>query len=360
MGDVELFHAGRWGSSIRIPAIAAVGEDRVVVMAVRRFIVSDWGPSDLLVRLSDDAGIRWSRRQTLVRGWGRTVDNPTLVVASDDSLHLLYQTGFRRLWHRVSRDGGSSFSRARDLTAVVHSASYEGFAIRRFGPGPGAGAVLSTGRLVIPIWVSSGTRNRPSATMTIVSDDFGRTWTSGDIVAGPHGPYPNPSEAVVAAAPGGGAVMTLRQRTVPRRILSWSPDGATGWTTPTPSVDLFEPACHAALVAVTTEEGHLLAFANPDSRDSSTPMHADGKAPRENLTLRWSIDGGRQWSTGVVLDSGPSGYAVLASTALGRLHLVWEQGRKRGTPTWPAAIHYRDVTTLVPAQTALDDHRESP
>lgn len=349
MGDVELFRGDRWGHSIRIPAIAAVGEDRVVVMAVRRFFVSDWGPSDLLVRRSDDAGIRWSRTQTLVRGWGRTVDNPTLVAASDESVHLLYQTGFRRLWHRISRDGGANFSRARDLTAVVRSASFEGFGIRRFGPGPGAGAVLSTGRLVIPIWVSSGTRNRPSATTTIVSDDGGLTWTCGDIVAGPGGPYPNPSEAAVAGAPGGGAVMTIRQRTVPRRIFAWSPDGATGWTSPTSSAELYEPACHAALVAVPVDGRHLLAFANPDSRDSSTPMPADGKAPRENLTLRWSSDGGRHWPTGIVLDAGPSGYAVLASTARGQLHLVWEQGRKRGTPTWPAAIHYRDVTALLPS-----------
>jgi sialidase-1 len=281
------------------------------------------------------------------------VDNPTLVVAGDDSVHLLFQTGFRRLWHRVSRDGGSSFGRARELTAVVRSASYEGFAIRRFGPGPGVGAVLSTGRLVIPIWVSSGTRNRPSATMTLVSDDCGLTWTSGDIVAGPGGRYPNPSEAAVAAADGG-AVMTFRQRTVPHRIVSWSPDGATGWATPTPSVHLFEPACHAALAAVAAEGRHLLAFANPDSRKSSTPMQADGKAPRENLTLRWSSDGGRHWSTGIVLDAGPAGYAVLASTARGRLNLVWEQGRKPGTPTWPAAIHYRDITALVPPATAAE------
>ncbi len=359
MGDVELFRSGRWGRSIRIPAIAAVGEGRLVVMAVRRYRVSDWGPSDLLVRRSDDAGIRWSRSQTLVRGWGRTVDNPTLVVASDDSVHLLYQTGFRRLWHRVSRDGGSTFSRARELTAVVRSASYEGFAIRRFGPGPGAGAVLSSGRLVVPVWISSGRRTRPSATMTIVSDDGGRTWTSGDIVAGPDGPYPNPSEAAVAAADGG-AVMTFRQRTVPHRILSWSPDGATAWSTPTPSVDLFEPACHATVVAVTAQGRHLLAFANPDSRHTSTPMQADGKAPRENLTLRWSRDGGRQWSPGIVLDAGPAGYAVLASTAMGRLHLVWEQGRKRGTPTWPAAIHYRDLTALVPPVDAAEQIDPAP
>ena len=353
MGDVELFRGGRWGPSIRIPAIAAVGEDRVVVIAVRRFFVSDWGPSDLLMRRSGDAGVRWARSRTLIRGWGRTVDNPTLVVASDDSMHLLYQTGFRRLWHRVSRDGGSSFGRARDLTAVVRSASYEGFAIRRFGPGPGAGAMLASGRLVMPIWVSSGTRNRPSATTTIVSDDCGLTWTSGDIVAGPNGPYPNPSEAAVAAAADGSAVMTFRQRTVPHRIFSWSVDGATGWTTPAPNVDLFEPACHAALTAVAADGRHLLAFANPDSRNSSTSMQADGKAPRENLTLRWSSDGGRQWSAGIVLDSGPSGYAVLASTARGRLHVLWEQGRKRGTPTWPAAIHYRDVTALVPGHVPL-------
>jgi len=353
MDDVELFRGAGWNRSVRIPALAAVSQTRVVVMAVRRYLISDWGPSDLLVRRSDDAGASWSRARVLVRAWGRTVDNPTLVVADDGTVHLMYQTGYRRLWHRVSTDGGTSFGRSRELTGVVRSASVPGFHILRLAPGPGAGTVLTSGRLVVPVWASAGRRNRPSATLTIVSDDNGRTWTSGDVVAGPLGPFPNPSEAAVAATADGGAVLTFRQRTVPSRVFSWSPDGATGWTTPVPIQTLFEPGSHAALANVTVRGRFLVSFANPDSRASTTPALPDGRSPRENLTLRWSGDGGHTWSDGTVVDPGPSGYVALAASPDGRLHAVWEHGRRRRAPTWPAAIRYREVTESVHLDTPI-------
>ncbi len=343
---VTLFASGRGYRAVRIPAIAAVDGRRLVVVAVGRRFVSDFGPSDLVIRTSDDGGATWAPARVLVRGWWRTVDNPTLVVdPASGALHLLFQTRYRRLWQRTSVDGGATWAPRVDRTPVVRAASTEGFRVRQLAPGPGAGVALTGGRLVVPVWAASGRRHKPSATLTIVSDDGGSTWQPGELVAGPDGRYPNPSEASLAPLPDGGAVITFRQRRVRSRVFSWSPDGATGWSEPRPAPEVFEPVCHAALAAV-GDDG-LLAFANPDSRHSSTPALRDGKSPREKLTLRWSHDGGRTWDAGAVVDAGPSGYSALAAASGGAgaaaVHVVWEHGRLPRTALWPTGIRFQTL-----------------
>lgn len=339
-GTAELFTAGRGYRAVRIPAIAAPGPDRLVVVAVGRRRISDWGPSDLLIRRSDDGGRTWASTERLVRGWGRTVDNPTLVVDRTGALHLLYQVGYRRLLHRRSTDGGRTFTPPTDLTAVLTSLpEREGFVPRRFAPGPGSGALLPSGRLVIPVWASSahGRRHRPSATLTIVSDDDGMTWSAGSYAALPGGPVRNPSEAAITTLPDGGALLGIRQKGARRRVFARSADGAT-WSEPWFAPELFEPVCHAALA---TSDG-VVFFANPDSRDSARPRLRDGKAVRENLTLVRSADGGATWGDAVVVDPGPAGYAALAA-ADGDLHLVYERGELPRAALWPTAIAYRRI-----------------
>jgi len=338
---IELFSAGRGYRAVRIPAIAALDAERLVVVAVGRRRISDWGPSDLLIRRSDDGGATWSTSEPLVRGWCRTVDNPTLVVDRTGVLHLLYQVGYRRLLHRRSTDGGRTFAPAVDLTAVLTGVPERGgFVPRRFAPGPGAGALLLSGRLVVPVWASSarGRRHRPSATLTIVSDDDGMTWASGDYAAIAGGPVRNASEAAITALPTGGVLLGIRQKGNPHRVFTSSADGATGWSAPVFADELFEPICHAALATV---DGSVY-FVNPDSRDSARPRLRDGKAVRENLTLVRSDDGGATWGQRIVIDTGPAGYSALAATP-GALHLVYERGELPRAALWPTSITYRRI-----------------
>src|SRR4051794_15611003 len=122
--SVELFRAGRGYRAVRIPAIAAVDTQHLAVIAVGRRRISDFGPSDLLIRTSNDGGTSWTPRRTLVRGMFRTVDNPTLLVdPATGYVHLFFQSSYRHLWHRVSRDAGRTFLPRIDLTEVVRSAS---------------------------------------------------------------------------------------------------------------------------------------------------------------------------------------------------------------------------------------------
>lgn len=335
---VTLFARGRRARAVRIPAIAALDDRRIVAMAVRRWRISDLGPSDLLLRRSDDGGATWSPLAVIQRGWWRTVDNPTLV-AADGRLHLLFQVGYRRLLHRVSDDGGRSFGPAVDLTGVVREAGRPGFRPVTIAPGPGSGAVLPGGRLVVPVWMAASARHRPSATGTIVSDDGGSTWRAGDLVAGPGGRFPNPTEATVAPV-GDGVLLGFRQRRTDRRVFARSPDGAGEWSPPFEAAELFEPGSHAALASVPSASGGRLVFANPDSRNSPAAALPDGKRARERLTLRWSDDDGRSWGPAELVDAGPSGYVALAADPTGALHILWERGRLRGTGLWPTSIGY--------------------
>ncbi len=342
-GAQDLWRSGGWYRAVRIPAIVALDARRLVAMAVGRYRVSDYGPSDLLIRRSDDSGSSWTRSRVLVRGRLRTVDNPTLLVdPATEALHLFYQVGYRRLLQRISRDGGWSFGPEIDRTGVTAGMQAGKAPMVRFAPGPGAGAALPSGRLIIPVW-ATGPRRKPSVTLTVYSDDHGETWHRGDVIAGPRGAYPNPSEATIAPT-ASGAIVGVRQSSSRHRIFAWSADGAHDWSAARPAEELFEPVGHAALGSVSGADGvRRLAFVNPDSRDSRTPALADGKLPRENLTLRWSDDDGRSWGPPTVIDAGASGYAAMSADATGTLHLLWEHGRLRGTALWPRAIRYGAV-----------------
>lgn len=341
MTGVELFSARGWGAP-RIPALAVTG-DAVLAVAVRRFSRSDRGPSDLVARSSGDAGTTWGPLRVLERGWGRTIDNPTLVVDAGGRIHLLSQRGYRRLRHRVSDDGGLTFGPQRDLTGILGAARGMPFELSRVAPGPGTGARLASGRLVVPAWVSPsrGRRLSPASTIALLSDDDGMTWRVGGVAAGPGGVVRNPTEATATALPDGGVLLGVRQRSRPARAFTRSDDGGETWSPPWFADELVDPVCHAGLAT----SGHDVVFVGPDGRDAE-PL-VGGTRVRERLTLHRSADGGRTWGAGRVLDPGPSGYAVIATGGDGTLHVLAERGKLRGTQHWPVALDYR---RLAPAE----------
>src|SRR4051812_27531628 len=92
--------------------------------------------------------------------------------------------------------GGRGPARGRRAEAVQ-----EEYAWQAFGTGPAHGIQLRSGRLVVPVWLSKGTggnAHRPSVVSTIYSDDAGKTWKRGEIVANETDPLTNPNESVLA------------------------------------------------------------------------------------------------------------------------------------------------------------------
>ena len=214
--------------------------------------------------------------------------------------------------------------------------------------GPGHGIQLANGRLLAPVWLSTGTgghAHRPSVVATIFSDDRGRTWQAGDIVAHDGQPLVNPSESMAVELADGRVLLNIRSESHEhRRASAISPNGATGWTRPAFDQPLLEPICMASLCRLSWPKGDgksRILFANPDNLD-----RADGKATagrgrdRKNLTIKLSYDEGHSWPVSRSLDAGPSGYSDLAVGPDGTIYCLYEQGGR------DAASAFRPSLTL--------------
>ena len=207
-------------------------------------------------------------------------------------------------------------------------------------PGPGHGIQLKNGRLLVPVWLSTGGRSHhPSCTATIYSDDHGATWRRGDIVARHVPATPNPNESVAVELSDGRVMLNMRNESQRfRRLIAISPDGATHWSEPVYDEALFEPICMAGLVRAgkrPADKIPLILFSNPDGR--SKPARPGWRA-REPLAIKASEDDGRTWAVSRVLEPNGTGYSDLAVAADGSILCLYEDGGTTGHGSWH--IHY--------------------
>ncbi|MGL4550279.1 MAG: sialidase family protein [Gemmataceae bacterium] len=337
----DLWEAGKGGYALyRIPAIVVTAKGTLLAACeARKHAKSDWGHIDLLIRRSDDGGKTFSAPApvaVLDRKFDRnpaaakqkfgvpgetTVNNPVLIARRDGTVHFLYCVEYARVFHRVSADDGKTWSKAAEVTAALEPLrkTYPWLVV---GTGPGHGLEHSSGRLLVPVWLSTGTgghAHRPSVVTTLVSDD-GKTWKAGDIVAREKEPLLNPSETTAAELPDGRVLLNLRSESKQRRrAFSTSKDGLSGWTVPAFDDALLEPVCMGSLLNV----GKALYFSNPH-----TP------AGRTNLSVVRSDDGGKTWAQRRAVYEGPSAYSDLAAGPDGSLWCLFERGEGRSPYRW--------------------------
>jgi sialidase-1 len=132
-----------------------------------------------------------------------------------------------------------------------------------------------------------------------------------------------------------------------RKIVTYSPDGATGWSRPVFADALLEPICQASLFSYADPAAPgktRLLFSGPDSLE-----RADGKATpgarrdRQKLSVKLSHDDGRTWAATRTIESGPSAYSDLAVLPDGTILCFYESGRPGATrpnstrTDWPYA-----------------------
>ncbi|HTL28817.1 MAG TPA: sialidase family protein, partial [Tepidisphaeraceae bacterium] len=236
----------------------------------------------------------------------------------DGVVHFFYCIEYARCFYLHSNDDGKSFSEPIEITQT-----FEGFRDRYnwgvIATGPGHGIELKSGRLVVPIWMSTGKNGHsPSCIGTIYSDDAGKTWHAGDIVAGgPMTGLDNPSENILVELSDGRVMMSIRHNSEPHvRAISISPDGATKWSEIKLDKQLPDPICMASLVRFDPE---TILFSNPNNANRD----------RKNLTVRLSNDDGKTWSLARTLEMGPSGYSDLAVGTDGTIYCFYERGEKK-------------------------------
>lgn len=264
---------------IRIPGLVALDDGALIAYCECRQNGSDWSAIDICMRKSTDGGRSWSDRKILVPGNGRNTQNNPVMFADGEILHLLYCTNYCRMFYRRSEDAGETWSEPVELTESIDDQCGD-FFWNCIAAGPGHGTVLSTGRLIVPVWLAYNKKDRfshhPTYVAALFSDDHGKTWRLSHRLDGS-----DPNESLIAELPDGRLLMNLRN-TAPEkyRYISFSSDGGNTWTEPVFDKNLPDPGCAAGLCMA----GNAILFSNCESQTG-----------RVNLTLKKSTDGGKSW-----------------------------------------------------------------
>jgi sialidase-1 len=360
----DLFEAGKGGHKLyRIPGLIVTARGTVLAYCeARKHTGLDWDDIDIFLRRSTDGGKSWSEPQTLPHPEGKlprnpaalanaelarraplvregqiAFNNPVAIADRGGAVHFLYCVDYYRCFYLRSDDDGATFGKPVEITSTFAQFRPD-YDCKVFATGPAHGIQLKTGRLVVPVWLSTGTGNNahhPTVVATIYSDDGGKTWRRGDIVARTTDALTDPNETVVAELTDGRVLVNIRSDSrANRRAVAFSPDGATRWTRPVFDDQLKEPICMASLCRLSArgkQDRDRLLFANPDNLLRHGREGAPGTMrDRKNLTVKLSYDEGKAWPVARVLEAGTSGYSDLTVGPDGTIYCLYERGSTDG------------------------------
>jgi sialidase-1 len=139
----------------------------------RKHSKADWGEIEIHLRRSTDGGRTWDAPRQIAHAGPRlarnpvalakksggpndqTVNNPVAIAdCVTGAVHLLYCIEYMRCFHLRSDDDGRTWSRPVEITAAFDTfrPAYDWKVI---ATGPGHGIQLRTGRLLVPVWLST-------------------------------------------------------------------------------------------------------------------------------------------------------------------------------------------------------------
>lgn len=345
LAQSDVFPAGMHGVALyRIPGVVVTPTGTVLAYCEARITSgSDWGEIEIHLRRSTDGGTTWEAAQHIAHLGQRmegnprkasegeheqTVNNPVAIVDhKTGAIEFLYCVNYARCFSMRSTDDGRSWSRPVEITAAFEPFRKH-YNWQVIATGPGHGVQLSSGRLVVPIWLAYGKTgdHKPSASATIYSDDHGKTWQAGDIAVPNQGEFGDPNETMLTALSDGRVMLVSRSVSRPnRKLITISSDGATDWSVPVFHDQLWEPVCMASIVSHPRAPGTLL-FSNPHSlaRDEDGNEIPAGRGARRNLSIKLSRDDGNNWPVSKTLAPGPSAYSDLAVLPDGQIICLYE------------------------------------
>jgi len=303
--------------------------------------VSDWDDIRILLRRSTDDGRSWSAPVSIAAVPGPktknpfalrmknvdpadvTYNNPVLIADRDGTVHMLFCLEYMRVFYQRSTDDGLTFTTPVEITATFDAFTKD-YGWKVLATGPNHSIQLRTGRLIVPVWLSTGTggnAHRPSVTATIFSDDAGKTWQAGNIAVPDTAAWINPNETVAIELNDGRVMLNVRNESkAHRRLVTTSPDGATGWSTPRFDDALLEPICMGGIVRYRHGGQNLILFCNPHNLDKEKGQPEPGKnRDRKNVSVKISRDEGQTWSVHKSIEPGPSMYSDIAVTRAGTI-----------------------------------------
>lgn len=367
LDKLDLFEAGKENYALyRIPGLVVTKPGTVFAYCeARRTGKSDWDTIDILLRRSTDGGKTWSPRvkiadvpgpktknpvalaQKLANPDDVTYNNPVAFANRDGSVQFLFCLEYCRCFSMRSDDDGLTWTKPVEITATFEKFKAE-YDWKVLATGPGHGIQLKSGRLVVPVWLSTGTgghAHRPSVTSTIFSDDNGGTWQRGEIAVPNTGEWINPNETVVVQLADGRVMLNVRSESKShRRLVTISPNGATGWSKPRFDDALLEPICMASIIRLSEKPAsnkNRIVFANPHNLARADGKEEAGKSrDRKNVSIKLSEDEGETWRFDKVLEEGHSAYSDLAVLPDGTILCFYERGRRSPEDKKPTSYSY--------------------
>jgi sialidase-1 len=200
-----------------------------------------------------------------------------------------------------SDDDGATWSAPRDLTPQFKDPAWRGVLCTS-----GTNIQLSSGRYVVPLVVRDEADVKSSR--NAYSDDGGVHWKAGVAI----GPGTDESHCVELAD---GTVLQ-NMRNGRERAVARSSDGGVTFGPVTHDPALIDAVCNASIVRYRHAGRDLVLFTNAAS------------AKREKLTVRYSSDGCRTWTSGRVLHAGPAAYSAAIMLNDGTIGVLYERGEQ--------------------------------
>ncbi|WNI16900.1 sialidase family protein [Actinacidiphila sp. ITFR-21] len=346
-----LWASGTGGyAAYRIPAVVTARGTLVAFAEGRKNSAADGGDVEILERRSTDGGCTWTPQQVVADDWYDTIDCPTPMVTDDGTIVLVFdrQGGSvtqpeieagtvsaqdaRRVFVQTSDDAGVTWSARREITTSVKAAGW-----RWMNTGPGHGVTIqygrAKGRLVAP---ADHTAPGLRGIQTLISDDDGQTWRTGDTDDHSATDDPvRPGETSIAELPD--ARLYVLSRNVGGQSLT--PPLGRGYTYSLTSGSSFSaPVRPAPQVPAPEVEGSLLQDPGyPQGVTCAPLLYTAPEDPlvRRHLTLRRSDDGGITWRT--ISDiTGPDTFAAYSDMAkTDRVHvgIAYETWDAVGAPS---------------------------
>lgn len=205
----NIFESAEGYVRARIPGIVTDGDGDIFAYCELRRSDSDWAVIDIGMKKSTDGGKTWSQRYIIVSGGTENTVNNPVMIADGNILHFLYCVNYHRVFYMKSADKGESWTNAREITKDIEK-STEDFFWSCIATGPCHGIRLSSGRLIVPLWLAynkeDNKSHHPSVICVLFSDDSGDTWQTGTICNS----LTDPSEFCVAQINSGRIVASVR------------------------------------------------------------------------------------------------------------------------------------------------------
>jgi sialidase-1 len=315
--------------SFRIPAIISLKNGSLLAFAEGRVNGSgDFGDVNIVMKRSSDKGKTWSATQTIVDFNALQAGNPAPVVDMADPAYpngrifLFYNTGnnhegevrkgkgLREVWYITSVDGGATWSNSVNITTQVHRPKQ--FQInsaynfpddwRSYANTPGHAIQLNKGinkgRMYV---IGNHSAGNPQERFTdydvhgFYTDDHGKTFHLSENLA-----VPGSNEVMAAELSDGKLMINARNQKgdIRCRIVAVSKSGGQKWDTVYYDHRLADPVCQGSILSVQLKKDKYILLVCNDNDENR----------RDNLTLRVSIDDGKNWMKEFVIDKSAESY----------------------------------------------------